>query len=607
MIDIEDLNRKLDAVLATEFVKPNEDDIQKYKPMLYDIINNPPKNMRETRALFRKYKMQQKNSFIMQIYYALMDRGEITNEWESLFQEVLSIKKVRSWSGVLVITIFTSPTPEYIDQNGELKKQTFSCSWSCSYCPNEPGQPRSYLKGEPGVMRANRHKFDCVEQMWARMEGLCHTGHPIDKLEVLVLGGTWCSYPLEYREQFCRDIYYAANTFWDKQKRERKSLQEEKEINWDSRCRVIGLTLETRPDTITVDEIRRFRSYGCTRVQLGVQHTDNDILNKIKRRCTTQTVKKAIRLLKDCGYKIDIHIMPNLPGSNYKKDRHMLMDEFLGMKSFIKRKNDNKKGYVYEDYELAEPDLQADQWKIYPCAITPWTEIEEWYNEGSYKPYTEEELRELLLETKALVFPWIRLNRIIRDIPSTYIIESSDQTNMRQHLAIELEKDGFKCRCIRCREVKSEKWDGENYNIVIRTYNASEGREYFISAESKDNKDTLYGFVRLRIKHNLTDNIKITFPELDNAAYIRELHVYGLLQKVKTNTQNVATNMNKENKNNTAQHKGIGKQLIKIAEEIAITNGYKKLSVISGEGTCRYYEKIGFKNSGYYMIKELVD
>ena len=206
----------------------------------------------------------------------------------------LLVKKAsKSQSGVLVITVLTSPYP-VVDG----KKQKFSCAWNCYYCPNEPGQPRSYLHDEPAVKRANENGFDAVLQFTDRGATLAMNGHPVDKIELLVLGGTWTSYPLEYREEFVRDLFYAANTFGSRhahRRQERYSLAVEQKINESAACKIIGLTLETRPDTIDAEEVRRLRSYGCTRVQLGVQHTDDAVLRKINRGCYTEDTISALR------------------------------------------------------------------------------------------------------------------------------------------------------------------------------------------------------------------------------------------------------------------------------------------------------------------------
>ena len=484
-------------------------------------------------------------------------------------------KSVRNNSGIESVAIVTSP--------GD-----FSCPMNCYYCPNEPGQPRSYLKDEPAVARANRNKFDAVYQIWERCSVLYLNGGSVDKLEIIVLGGTWSGYPVEYQERYIRDIYYAANTFFapktrnnepDKEtgvyysyvpNRPRLSLEEEIELNTNSPLKIIGLTLETRPDWITPEEIVRLRRYNCTRVQIGVQHTNDRILKKINRGCTTQDAKNAIKLLKDNGFKVDIHLMPDLPGSNPELDREMF------------------------DTILTDPDLQVDQMKIYPCETTPYTVIEKWYNEGKYQHYDERTLIELIKEFMHNIHPWIRLNRVIRDIPSQYIVAGlgdSNRPDMRAMVHKEMQDEGLSCACIRNREPKNninalELFRNNNISLTIRSYSSSNGLEVFISMES-DNEHThletkfIYGFCRLRIPDR--NNNTLVFPGLENCAMIRELHVYGTMNKVGINTLE-----------NSFQHTGIGKKLIGYAIRIAFDHGYSKLSVISGVGVRNYYKRLGF-------------
>jgi ELP3 family radical SAM enzyme/protein acetyltransferase len=606
IIDIEDVNKKLDKHIATSFKKPTPDEIIFFKPMIDGLLNNIPFNV-----LRKEFHYSHKKSFLFQIF--LMLRNCYTELDYDKIRQILKIKDCKSHSGIISITVFTSPYPEYIDSQNNVVIQSFSCQWNCSYCPNEPGQPRSYLKGEPGVLRANRENFKCIEQMYIRLEALYVTGHDIDKLEVLVLGGTWTSYPVPYREQFIRDIYYAANTYKYNtdiseiyKNRQPLSLSEEKEFNKTATCKVIGLTLETRPDTITSSELKLFRSYGCTRIQLGIQHSDNEILNVNNRKCPIETTIKTIELLKNCGYKIDGHWMPNLPGSSIKKDDDMF-ENILGIKS---------KKYInlyHEVIELKCPELQVDQWKIYPTTITEFTDIKKWYEEGKYIPYSNKDLFDILIKIKKLVFPWIRLNRVIRDIPNDYVPQIDYHSNAREHLQKEIEKDGWYCACQRCREVKNGIYDPNNSETVIRNYNASNGNEYFISRESKDKK-ILYGFVRLRIVSELAsasvselasasvsdiDQQAISiFPELKDCSLIRELHVYGQVQFVgKIDFDKPHT-----------QHTGIGKMLMNKAEDISKKANIHKIAVISGEGTRGYYEKLGYRDNngeGYYMIKNL--
>jgi len=535
-----------------------EHNIECSEELLLDLLgmdNTTPESFqRNLFVLNKKYKEHVTKRSIYKTYSKLLSWNAIDSD--KFIEEKILTKKVRSNSGVVVITVFTSPTP-----NG----QQFSCKWDCHYCPKEPGQPRSYLLNEPGVRRANRNEFDAYKQFTSRADTLMNNGHPIDKLEILVLGGTWTSYPEDYREEFIRDIYYSANVYFDfsSKRMRRLSLSDEQSINETARSRIIGITLETRPDTINSREILLFRKYGCTRVQLGVQHTDHNILKLINRKCTTEDTINAIRMLKDSCFKIDIHLMPDLPGASPEIDCKMF------------------------NQVLKNSYLQADQWKIYPCSVTPWTKIEKWFSEGKYIPYTNknpQDLVNVIMYVKQRIHPWIRLNRIIRDIPNEYIIGGNNVTNLRQIIHDQMKKYNIQCRCIRCREVKNTIPTGE---IVLKTrlYYASGGCECFISYESPDSS-ILYGFCRLRITHH--PQVK----ELNHCAFVRELHVYG--KTVPVNHESVVV-----------QHKGLGSKLLIEAEKFAFTWGYSKMAVISGVGTREYYRKRGYTRGKYYQIKHL--
>lgn len=495
-----------------------------------------------------------------------------TSEARSLASHVLQSylvsKAPRSQSGVLVVTVFTSAFPD---------GAKFSCAWNCYYCPNEPGQPRSYLLNEPGVRRANRLGFDAVRQFSERVESLHEIGHPVDKVELLVLGGTWESYPMGYRERFIRDLFYAANTFSHRRagaERERLSLLQEQLLNESAKCRIIGVTLETRPDTINEAMLVELRRFGCTRVQLGVQHTDDGILIGVNRQATREDTIRAIKLLKDNCFKVDIHLMPDLPGSTPDADIAMIDDV------------------------LYSEDLQADQWKLYPCQTTPFTVIEQWYRQGIYRPYGLQNLIRVLLHAKSRVHPWIRLNRVIRDIPVEYILAGIDVTNLRQLMASKLKECGTRCQCIRCREVKGDKDIAQRVQsavLVERSYKASKGEEYFLSFEAEP-EDRLLGFLRLRMHMR---DVESPFPELEGCALIRELHVYGLL---------VPTH-GASGPNPQAQHTGIGSRLLNRAEALAVEQGYKWIAVISGVGVRGYYKKRGYElhcaQRGGFLIKRL--
>lgn len=601
-IAIEDLGNKYKSLITRTFEEPTDNDVIRCRPLIEDILKKKADyTIKENLSkVLRTHHFNHKHSFLYKVFCMCKETQGYSDDDESYLRQVLKIKGGRSHSGIISVTVFTSPYPEYYDPiSGEYKKQSFSCKWNCAYCPNEPGQPRSYLTGEPGVLRANRLAFDCVAQMHDRMTALFNIGHVIDKLEVLVLGGTWCSYPVHYREEFIRDIYFASNTFMSSTasihcKRQPMSLLEEKKLNKNATCKVIGLTLETRPDTINARELRLFRSYGCTRIQLGIQHIDDDVLKAIRRQCSDATNTKAIKLLKDCGFKVDAHFMPNLPGSSIEKDTNMFVNNLLGIKKYEKFVQPTT---TYEHYEMVNPAMQADQWKVYPCTLVPYTDIEQWFREGKYKPYGQDALLQLLLHMKSKMFPFIRLNRIIRDIPDDYSFLSDYRSNMRQSLQVLMKKRGLVCNCIRCREVKSREVDFDDMKLIVRDYDASDGKEIFLSFESGDNS-ILFGFLRLRFpsKSNCGDESAV-FPELEGCALIRELHTYGKLEPVDSGKDG-----------HHVQHKGIGKRLLANAEDIARKGGYAKISVISGEGVRGYYEKRGFldcEGVGEFMVKVL--
>lgn len=591
LIDIEALNDKARLVYTRKFDEPTIDCVEKYKGILYELgasidNNNPIETLRQLKS---KYKFNGKNSFLLNILNILKNQNQSPKN-EDTIRDLLRIKRGKSESGVLVITVFTSPYPEWVDEDGTVHVQKFTCRNDCHYCPKEPGQPRSYLQLEPGVLRANKNKFNTCEQMWDRMHSLSAIGHPVDKLEVLVLGGTWSHYPQKYQETFIRDIYYSANTFTSAiPRRQPLALSEEKQLNRLSQAKVIGLTLESRPDAISPTEIVRLRLYGCTRIQIGIQHTHDDILRLINRGCTHQDTINAIKMLKDSGFKVEIHTMPNLPGSSPDKDKDMY-NALTGQEWPPIPKRWETNNVLWEQYRMRHPDLQVDGWKIYPCTVVPWTQIEEWYNSKTYIPYPDQLVEDLLLEVLPQVPEWVRLNRIIRDISGDYIICGVD-TNLRNTLESKLKEEGKQCRCIRCREVKSSKWAG-SYQMVVRQFESSSAQEFFISAEDPTLK-TLYAFLRLRLPPHSPYEHPI-FPELSNCALLRELHVYGRLQT----TDN-------SHKQSHVQHKGLGAALINLAKQIAADHKYQKIAVIPGEGVREYYKMRGFLDApgkGNFMI-----
>jgi histone acetyltransferase (RNA polymerase elongator complex component) len=607
-VDIEEINQKCQDVLSREFAKPNKTDIERYKPIIDNMLQSSTVlTDRDLFVLKKKYKFNGKRSFLFQIYLELkkQKRVDSANEW--ILRKSLQIKPCKSWSGIVNITIFTAAYPEYTNEQGVRVKQPFSCFANCTFCPKEETEtysnPRSYLTLEPAVLRASRNNFDCAAQIWDRMNSLYMTGHDIDKIELIVSGGTWSSYPQQYRHEFCRDIYYAVNTYSDEEpRRERLSLLDEKLLNQTAVHRIVGLTIETRPDTVTAQELRYFREYGITRVQLGVQHIDDEVLDLNNRQCKTSRTIKGIKLLKENCYKIDAHWMLNLYGSTPERDDHMLNNVLFKTNSikavskygdrtwyefFSLRNKETKEHWEY--WDIVSPEFNCDTVKIYPTAVLPWTKLKELYEQGIYKPYDDKTMFDILVKTHQQMYPWVRVARVIRDIPEIYMYNQNtgaDNTNMRQELNDYLLKNDIYCMDIRNREVKNKDWDG-SYIIVIRHYRASEGDEFFISAESQDKK-TLYGFVRLRLDHG-QDKV---FEELNGAALIREVHVYGNLTQVGDHGKHV-------------QHRGIGRTLMARAEDLAKKQKYCRVAVIAAEGNKKYYEKLGYMDTGYFMTKTL--
>ena len=547
-------------------------------------------------------------------------KPQMRNIYDKYFKEIpirqeiqrYFIKRVmRSESGVLVVTIVTKP--------GDTIK--FSCPEKCAYCPTEtdlsgkPTQPKSYISTEPAMLRATRHEFDIGEQIRDRIRSYMFTGNikkdnKKKKIEVILSGGTWDVMPKEYRDQVINEIYYTFNTFInenEKEKRPMLSIEEEKEENEKALFGVIGLTIETRPDYLTKRSLLEYLEYGVTRVQLGGQSTHDDVLLKIKRGCTKKNMIHAIRLLKSIGLKVVTHWMPDLPGSSLKKDIEMF------------------------DELIENPALQSDDWKVYPCAVVKSasddliikSEINEWYENGTYVPYSEtniEDLIDLCIGFKRRINPWVRIERLVRDIPTKSIeVGYSKVVNLRQIIQ---DRIPGVCKCIRCMEIKDRADRIGEAKLVVRRYMASQGIEYHISYElekqywsvpyilfciwyfinkivgrtvyyegNRELYSGLFGFLRLRIDPNPGIGL---VPELVGCGLIREVHVYGMSISV-GNTNTVSS-----------QHKGVGQQLMNVAEDIIKTHGLKKAAVIAGIGAREYYKnKCGYELGKYYMIKTI--
>jgi ELP3 family radical SAM enzyme/protein acetyltransferase len=524
-----------------------------------------------------KYPKRPKQSTVIYSIRKMFYNNEITCEKLMFMVEKLRAKNSRSLSGILEIAVMTKP-------------DKFSCEYDCYYCPNQADMPRSYVKEEPAVRRAAQNKFDTVLQIFDRIGQYIANGHYGDKGEFIILGGTWSNYDKEYQVEFMRDLYYACNVFFDRTRLERYSLDREKKINETSLFKVVGLTIETRPDMITIEEIKRYIDYGVTRVQIGVQTTHDRLLKKINRKCYSIDTKRALYLLKNAGFKVLCHWMPNLPGSTPEMDIEMF------------------------DTIINDPDYDCDEWKLYPTSVTTTSEkdiekvntvIEKWYMEGKYVPYSNDELKKVLKYAKRHVKRHTRISRIFRDIPIKNIIAGADIPHLRQILQKEMKEEGQHCNCIRCAEIKDETFSLNDVVYSVDEYLASSGTEYFITANTiskKDNSNKIIGFCRLRIRHKknvFTDYSKSIentnfIPVLENCALVREMHVYGRM---------IPSYMSHIEKSNS-QHRGIGSRLLKIAENISIKNVCKTTAVISGVGVRGFYRKNGYVLKDNYMVKD---
>lgn len=433
----------------------------------------------------------------------------------------------------------------------------YTCPGQCVYCPLEMGMPKSYLSDEPAAQRAKSLDFDPVRQIQMRLEQLEITGHPTDKLELIVIGGTFSAYPEEYKRKFFLGIFGAVNG------RTHETLVEAQKFNETAPRRVVGISVETRPDWVTEEEVKLIRELGVTKIQLGVQAFDEKVLRKIKRGHDLDEVRRATRLLRNAGVKICYHFMPGLPESNPENDIEMSR-------------------LMYSD-EGFKPDYV----KIYPCMVIPGTELHRMYERGEVQPYSDEILKRVLKEVSAQTPEWVRVDRLVRDISKKWVASGSIKTNMRQEVEKELIQEGRPCRCIRCREVKEGIYEDENLELRKIEYQTDGGREIFLAYE---NDKKLYALLRLRLPN---PEEKMLFPEIEEAALIREVHAYGQVVPIAANPET------------KTQHRGLGRRLIEEAEKIANENGFRKIAVISAIGTHEYYRKWGYELEGLYMTKDI--
>jgi len=476
-------------------------------------------------------------------------------EEKSKLLPLLRRKITRTISGVSVIAVMTQP---------------YSCPQPepCAYCPGGPpfGVPQSYTGFEPAAMRGLQNEFDPYLQVKSRIEQLQAIGHNVDKTELIVMGGTFPATPTDYQTWFiqrCLDAIIGE---------ESASIEEAKKNAEVSSIRNVGITVETRPDWAEEKHVDNMLNMGVTRVELGVQNPSDEIYRLVGRMHKVQDVIEATRIMKDAGLKIVYHLMPGLPSSNLEKDLDAFKEIFVNL------------------------DFKPDMIKIYPCLVLKGTKAYEWYCEGTYRPYTNEEATNLIVEIKKIIPPWVRIMRVQRDIPAPLIIAGVNRGNLRQLVYQRLKEQGIRCRCIRCREVGHRmaidkvKANSDKVKILTTKYSASEGEEIFISAEDLEN-DVLIGYLRLRVPSE-----KAHRPEIKAkpCSIVRELHIYGPLVPVGKHLAKAW------------QHKGYGGILLAEAERVTREDyDLKKILVISALGTKQYYMRFGYQYDGVYVSKML--
>ena len=501
-------------------------------------------------------------------------------------------KPLRTASGVATLTVLTRPHP---------------CPGRCVFCPSDVRMPKSYLSSEPGSQRAEQHGFDPYLQTTARLRALTSLGHPVDKVEIIVLGGTWTAYPGAYRRWFALRLFQALNDFdpaapvevaprpapslapelpapgesYNRavRRRSRRGEDASENASWTrveaaqganegAHCRCVGLSFETRPDRLEPADALELRRLGATKVQIGIQSTSDAVLGANRRGHDLAATRRALSRLRRLGFKIHAHWMPNLLGSTPELDR--------------------------QDYARlwSDPALKPDELKVYPCSLVAGTELEEHHRRGAWRPYEEEELLDLLVHCLESAPPWTRLTRVVRDIPSHDILVGNKKTNFRQLAEGELARRGGRGADIRAREIRRRPLDDEAPRLEVLEYPTATGREVFFQAVTRD--DRLCGFLRLALPSLSSIGTPGIPEELYGSALIREVHVYGPVAP-----------LGRKRRHGRAQHGGLGRRLVAAAEARARSEGYAHLAVISAVGTRRYYRRLGFTAGELYQHRAL--
>ena len=481
-------------------------------------------------------------SQLLGAYRILVEEGAI--ERSVVIERRLRSRPVRTISGVAPVAVLTKPYP---------------CPGECIFCPDQDGAPKSYLDGEPGVLRAIQNAYDPYDQTHVRIKTLETIGHQTDKVELLILGGTWSAYPEAYQQRFLLRCFDAMN------EEPSTTLAEAQLRNETAPHRNVGMVIETRPDWITPEEIVRLRRQGVTKVQLGVQSLDDRILSLNRRGHTVDDARRAFGLLRLAGFKIVMHWMPNLYGATPESD----------LADFAR---------IFDDVAI-----RPDEMKIYPTALLENTELYHLWQQGQYQPYDEEAPIDLLMQCKEIVAPYCRINRLMRDIPADYIVAGTKRSNLRQIIQQRMAKQGLACRCVRCREVRGrETVNPKEVALNVLTYATDVTEEQFLQYLTPSGR--LAGFLRLSLPK--APRVSIPIPEIRTAAMIRELHVYGPAQGLGEHRSGV-------------QHRGLGSRLIEEAVGRSRAAGFDELAVIAAIGTRVYYRDRGSTERDLYPIRQL--
>jgi len=529
-------------------------------PCLKEFVLKQKLDSKSYHKILRKYPKTKQTLFtkaeIIAGFRYFSNKHDLPKFSSSLLEKI-KMKPIRTMSGVVPVTILTKPYP---------------CPGKCIFCPNDIKMPKSYLSQEPGAQRAAKNKFNPYNQIISRLKAYHAIGHSTDKVELIILGGTWSFYPQEYQIWFIKKCFDALNHFHpDKNIKlssdntetadlQQLTLAQKKNETAKSRC--IGLSLETRPDYITPQELINFRKLGCTKVQIGLQSLDDKILKLNQRGHTTKQSQQAIKLLRLAGFKIQAHWMANLYGSDPQKD----------IKDFHK---------LFSDYHY-----RPDELKIYPVSLLSSAPLMDYYQKKLWQPYTKDQLLKIIVTIFSKIPSYCRVTRVIRDFSSDDIVAGSKTSNLRQLVDQQLKKDNQVIKEIRSREIRDKKVSLKDLSLKTISYKTSTGQEKFLQFVDKDNR--IAAFLRLSLPKE-----KPFIKELKNSAIIREIHVYGQALSIG------------DRKKTKAQHSGLGTRLIKKAALIAKKEKYIQLSVISAIGTKQYYRSRNFTDGKLYQHLEL--